>query len=59
MRNTDSVLVVDDIARAATRIARTVTIERIDGALHDVFLSAPEARDAAYAGLDQWMRWLA
>ena len=28
----DSVLVVDDIARAATRIARTATIARIDGA---------------------------
>ncbi|KTR95162.1 alpha/beta hydrolase [Microbacterium testaceum] len=59
MRETDSVLVVDDIARAATRIARTVTISRIEGALHDVFLSAPEARDAAYAALGDGMRGLA
>lgn len=59
MRHTDSVLVVDDIARAATRIARTVTISRIEGALHDVFLSEDDARHAAYAGLEQWMRWLA
>ncbi|MDQ1124578.1 alpha/beta hydrolase [Microbacterium trichothecenolyticum] len=51
MRASDSVLVVDDIARAATRIAPTVTITRIDGALHDVFLSASAARDAAYAAL--------
>lgn len=58
MRATDSVLVVDDIARAATRIARTVTISRVDGAVHDVFLSAPEARDAAYADIEQWVRWV-
>ncbi|QLD11237.1 alpha/beta hydrolase [Microbacterium oleivorans] len=44
MTSTDSVLVVDDIARAATRIAGTVTISRIDGAIHDVFLSAEPAR---------------
>lgn len=59
MRASDSVLVVDDIARAATRIAATVTIARIDGALHDVFLSAPEARDAAYAALRRGMTGLA
>ena len=47
MTSTDSVLVVDDIARAATRIAATVTIARIDGALHDVFLSAAHARAEA------------
>ncbi len=47
MTSTDSVLVVDDIARAATRIAATVTIARIDGALHDVFLSAAPARAEA------------
>ncbi|WP_295839832.1 alpha/beta hydrolase [uncultured Microbacterium sp.] len=58
MRASDSVLVVDDIARAATRIARTVTIARIDGALHDVFLSAPPARHAAYAALEDGLRAL-
>lgn len=51
MTSTDSVLVVDDIARAATRIAATVTIARIDGALHDVFLSSEPAREAAAARL--------
>lgn len=51
MRETDSVLVVDDIARAATRIARTVTISRVEGAVHDVFLSAPAARAVAYDAL--------
>lgn len=58
MRASDSVLVVDDIARAATRIARTVTISRIEGALHDVFLSAEAARDAAYSALEEGMRAL-
>lgn len=55
MLETDSVLVVDDIARAATRLGRLVTIARIDGALHDVFLSRPAARDEAYRALGEWM----
>ncbi|WP_337005461.1 MULTISPECIES: alpha/beta hydrolase [unclassified Microbacterium] len=51
----DSVLVVDDIARAALRLGSTVTVERIDGALHDVFLSRHEAREDAYARLERWV----
>lgn len=51
----DSVLVVDDIARAALKIGPSVTIERIDGALHDVFLSRHEAREEAYARLGRWL----
>ena len=51
----DSVLVVDDIARAALKLGPSVTIERIDGALHDVFLSRREARADAYARLDRWV----
>ena len=43
------------IARAATRIGRSVTIERIEGAIHDVFLSAPASRDAAYTALERWL----
>jgi alpha-beta hydrolase superfamily lysophospholipase len=50
----DTVLVVDDIARAALRLGDSVTIERIDGALHDVFLSRREARSEAYRRLDRW-----
>ncbi len=56
MTASDSVLVVDEIARAATRIATTVTIARIDGAIHDVFLSAPPARDAAFEQLQRFIR---
>ncbi|MFH8248943.1 alpha/beta hydrolase [Microbacterium sp. B2969] len=55
MSSSDSVLVVDDIARTATRIGRSVTIARIDGALHDVFLSRPDARDEAYSALERWV----
>jgi alpha-beta hydrolase superfamily lysophospholipase len=56
MTSTDSVLVVDDIARASTRIGELVTIARVDGAIHDVFLSRPRARAIAYDALDRWAR---
>lgn len=51
----DSVLVVDDIARASLRLGRSVTVERIEGALHDVFLSRRHAREEAYARMDRWV----
>ncbi|MDF2507631.1 MAG: alpha/beta hydrolase [Microbacterium sp.] len=51
----DSVLVVDDIARAALRLGPSVTVERIDGALHDVFLSRHDAREDAYRRLEAWV----
>ena len=43
MRRTDAVLDVNTIAVRAMALGRSVTLERIDGALHDVFLS-PAAR---------------
>ena len=55
MASSDSVLVVDEIARAAPRLGRDITIARIDGALHDVFLSRPEARAAAFRAVDKWL----
>ena len=55
LTSADSVLVVDDIARAALRLGSSVTVERIDGALHDVFLSRHEAREDAYARLARWV----
>ena len=54
MTSTDSVLVVDEIARAATRIGHDVTIARIDGAIHDVFLSHAEPRAVAFSALRRW-----
>ncbi|BCW67181.1 hypothetical protein NicSoilB4_19440 [Arthrobacter sp. NicSoilB4] len=56
MRRTDAVLDVNTIALRALSLGRTVTLERIDGALHDVFLSAPRVRADAYARLARWLR---
>lgn len=56
MLATDTVLVVDDIARHAIDLASEVTVVRIDGALHDVFLSREQARAAAYAAITRWLR---
>ncbi|UYO97754.1 alpha/beta hydrolase [Microbacterium sp. M28] len=55
LTHADSVLVVDDIARAALKLGPSVTVERIDGALHDVFLSRHDAREDAYRRLDRWV----
>ncbi|QCR20501.1 alpha/beta hydrolase [Agrococcus sp. SGAir0287] len=51
----DTVIAVDPVARAALHLGRSVTIERIDGALHDVFLSRRAARTDAYARLERWL----
>lgn len=56
MLHSDSVLEVDGIARAALHLGPSVTVERIDGALHDVFVSEPRVRDHAYARLEGWLR---
>ncbi|MET3950237.1 alpha/beta hydrolase [Arthrobacter sp. UYEF36] len=56
MRRTDAVLDVNTIALRALSLGRTITLERIDGALHDVFLSAPRVRADAYARLARWLR---
>lgn len=55
LTSADTVLVVDDIARRALKLGSSVTVERIDGALHDVFLSRKAARDDAYARLERWV----
>jgi len=55
LTSADTVLVVDDIARAALKLGPSVTVERIDGALHDVFLSRHDAREIAYHRLDRWV----
>ncbi|MDQ0633860.1 alpha-beta hydrolase superfamily lysophospholipase [Arthrobacter pascens] len=56
MRRTDAVLDVNTIALRALTLGRTVTVERIDGALHDVFLSPSKVRADAYARLTRWLR---
>lgn len=56
MRRTDAVLDVNTLAVRAMSLGRTVTLEKIDGALHDVFLSPPKVRADAYARLSRWIR---
>ncbi|ALV43401.1 lysophospholipase [Pseudarthrobacter sulfonivorans] len=56
MRRTDAVLDVNIIALRALTLGRSVTVERIDGALHDVFLSPAKVRADAYARLARWLR---
>lgn len=56
MRRTDAVLDVNIIATRALTLGRTVTVERIDGALHDVFLSRAAVRADAYARLARWLK---
>jgi alpha-beta hydrolase superfamily lysophospholipase len=56
MRRTDAVLDVNIIAARALTLGRTVTVERIEGALHDVFLSPANVRADAYARLARWLR---
>lgn len=51
----DTVLDVDEVAKAALRLGSAVTVERIDGALHDVFLSREASRREAYARLERWL----
>lgn len=56
MRHSDAVLDVNIMALRAMTLGRSVTLERIDGGLHDVFLSAPPVRQDAYARLARWIR---
>jgi alpha-beta hydrolase superfamily lysophospholipase len=56
MRRTDAVLDVNIIALRALTLGRTVTVERIEGALHDVFLSPARIRADAYSRLSRWLR---
>jgi alpha-beta hydrolase superfamily lysophospholipase len=56
MLRSDVVLVVQDIAQRALGLGPTVTVSRVQDALHDVFLSRPPVRQAAYAAVERWMR---
>lgn len=55
MTSADTVLEVDRVAKATLKLGSSVTVERIDGALHDVFLSAEKPRADAYARLEHWV----
>jgi alpha-beta hydrolase superfamily lysophospholipase len=52
---TDIVLDVEQIARWAHRLGPCVTINRLDGAMHDVFLSGKDAREEAFEVSRRWL----
>ncbi|MDQ0894609.1 alpha-beta hydrolase superfamily lysophospholipase [Agromyces ramosus] len=56
MLSSDIVLVVDDIAERVLKLGPEVSVARVNGALHDVFLSRQPARAAAYAAITRWLR---
>jgi alpha-beta hydrolase superfamily lysophospholipase len=55
LTSADTVLYVEDIAERSLKLGSSVTVERIDGALHDIFLSRKDARDEAYVRLERWV----
>jgi len=55
----DAVLDVRQIARWAGCIGNRTTVVPIVDAKHDVFLSVPESRQAAFHELDSWLNWYA
>ena len=54
LRGVDTVLDVDQIARRAVTLGRHVTVVRLEGAMHDVVLSAPAVRERAFAEIGRW-----
>ncbi len=55
MASSDIVLVVDEVAERTLRLSQVGAVARIDGALHDVFLSRGPVRAAAYAAITEWL----
>ncbi|PJJ65006.1 alpha/beta hydrolase [Compostimonas suwonensis] len=56
MMSADIVLNVDDIAERTVRLGPTVSVVRLDGALHDIMLSIEPVREEAYAQMTRWLR---
>ena len=55
LRTVDTVLDVEQIANRATRLGYCVTVVRIDDAMHDVILSAPNVRKVAFDEMSRWI----
>ncbi len=56
MLHADVVLDVRSLALRTLSLGDSVSLERIEGALHEVFLSLGPVRHEAYARLERWMR---
>ncbi|QJW35130.1 alpha/beta hydrolase [Cellulosimicrobium protaetiae] len=55
MRHTDTAIDVDGVAQRSVQLGDLVTVVRLDGALHDVVLSARPVRSLAYGRIAQWV----
>ncbi|WP_308010024.1 alpha/beta hydrolase [Isoptericola luteus] len=55
MTRTDTVIDVVGVARRSADLGNHVTIVRVEGALHDVTLSAPEVRDVVWRETTRWL----
>jgi alpha-beta hydrolase superfamily lysophospholipase len=54
---TDVVLDVRQIAKWSHQLGPHVTVVRLEGAMHDVFLSRKDVRDEAYGEVDRWLAY--
>lgn len=59
IHSTDIVLDVEQIRRRAPLLGTHVTVSMIDGALHDVILSASNVRTLAYEEMDRFLAYVA
>jgi alpha-beta hydrolase superfamily lysophospholipase len=55
MMRSDTVLDVAGVAARVPQLGRLTTLARIDGALHDVTLSAPEVQDVVWFEMRRWL----
>lgn len=55
MRQADTVIDVQVVAGRAVKLGSVVTVAHLDGALHDVFLSAAPVRERAWAETVRWL----
>lgn len=56
MLRADVVLDVRSLALRTLSLGNSVTLERLEGALHEVLLSPQPVRDDAYARMERWLR---
>lgn len=56
VRRSDMVLDVQQIARWSHKLGPLVTIARIEGAMHDAYLSAKDVREAAFEVTRRWVQ---
>ena len=56
MLRADVVLDVRSLALRTLSLGNSVTLERLEGALHEVFLSPKPVRDDGYARMARWLR---